>query len=393
MNNMKKNLSLLIPAVTIALVAFYACKKDKKEINLNLSEVTNIFAPADNKYIKLNPAANLTETFEWDQARAEDGALVLYEVAFDQENGDFSKPIYTIVSNARGVENKLTLTHGQLNQIAALGGSDFFQRKKFKWTVLASKGTNVKKASVARIIDLERPGGFAVIPGTVYITGSATENGTNLAQALKMQQVSAGVFEIFCKLKAGTYKFVDGITGTPREFYLRDNAGSLELAVNGTSTFTGPDKVMRIRINFNDINGSRAEIKRIQMWYCHAGAFKTDLNYTSNGEWRSSGYVADWIPVGWSPGGEDRYKYKMVYNDGTGDKDLWINSFFGDPNPQSVYPSTAEYRKVNLDKNDGSQYDWGWKMVMSAVPIGSTVDFWVTLRGSDPFYTQNYQKQ
>ncbi len=386
----KYALLVLVAFTTLVLVR---CNKSEKDINENLTEVQTLFAPADNVYIKLNPAANTSENFEWDQARAEDGALVLYEVAFDQENGDFSKPFYTVVSNNRGVENKLTLTHGQLNQVAALGGADFFQRKKFKWTVLASKGTNVKRAAQTRTIDLERPGGFAQLPGNVFIYGTATEVGNNLGQALKMRQLSSGVFEIFTKLKAGTYKFVDGTTGTPRQFYVFPNAGVQAIGVNGETTFTGADKIMRITLNFNDINATYAEVISIQMWYGQANAFKTTLNYTSNGEWRSSGYVADWIPQGWAPLGEERYKYKMVYNDGTGNKDLWINSFFGDPANQTSYPSTAEYRRVNLQQNDGSQYNWGWKMYMPAVPIGSVVDFWVTLRGSDPFYTQNYQKQ
>jgi starch-binding outer membrane protein SusE/F len=390
MKNNIVRLSILLVAVSIG---FVQCSKDEKEVNLNLTEVPGLFTPADNKAIKLKPAANLTEVFEWEQARAEDGSLVLYEVAFDQENGDFSRPFFTVVSDNRGVLNKLTITHGDLNQIARLGGADFFQKKKFKWTVLASKGTNVKKAAVSRIVELERPGGFAVLPGAMYITGTASEGGATLGSALKMLQVSPGVFEIFTKLKAGTYKFVDGNAGTPKEYYLFDDAGILTLGVNGQNTFTGLDKTVRIVLNFNNVNGSMVEVKSIRMWYCHGGAFKTNLNYTSNGVWRSSGYVADWIPVGWSPGGEQRYKYKMVYNDGTGDKDLWINSFYGDPENQNSYPSTPEYRKVNLDKNDGSQYDWGWKMFMDAAPIGSVVDFWVQLRGSDPFYTQNYLKQ
>ena len=375
------------------LLLFAGCAKDERDINLNLTGVPGLFTPADNKFIKLKPAANLTETFEWDQAKAEDGSLVLYEVAFDQENGDFSSPFYTVVSDNRGVNNKLTLSHGDLSRIASLGGSAFFQRKKFRWTVLSSKGTTVKKAAASRIIDLERPGGFAVLPGALYITGTATEGGPNLASASKMMQVSPGVFEIFTKLKAGTYQFVDALTGTPNRYYTFDDAGIKAIGVNGSTTFSGPDKIQRIILDFNNINAKSADVISIQMWYCMAGAFKTTLNYTTNGEWRSSGYIADWIPQGWAPLGEERYKYKMVYNDGTGNKDLWINSFFGDPPGQSVYPSTAEYRKVNLDKNDGSGFDWSWKMVMTAVPIGSQVDFFVTLRGSDPFYTQNYVKQ
>jgi hypothetical protein len=127
---------------------FLQCKKDKNSINMELSEVKNLFSPVDAKYIKLKPAAGQIEVFEWEQAKAADGSLVLYEVSFDQEGGDFSSPFYTIVSDNKGVMNKLSLSHGDLNKIAKLGGADFFQKKKFKWTVLASKGTNVKKAAV-----------------------------------------------------------------------------------------------------------------------------------------------------------------------------------------------------------------------------------------------------
>ena len=390
---MKNKIFYFLPLFISALLIFGGCKKEERDINLNVSQVPGLFAPADNQYIKLKPAANLTETFEWDQAKAEDGSLVLYEVAFDQENGDFSNPFYSVVSDNRGVNNKLTVSHGELSRIAGLGGASFFQRKKFRWTVLSSKGTTVKKAATSRIIDLERPGGFAVLPGAMYITGTATETGNLPANALKMKQVSPGVFEIFTKLKAGTYQFIDAASASANKYYIFDDAGIKALGANGITTFSGTDKVERITLNFNDINAKMDEVKSLQFWYSHGNTFKFTLPYTSNGEWRFNGFIADWISVGWSPGGEQRYKYKMVLNDGTADRDLWVNSFFGDPAGQDVYPSTPEYRKVNLDKNDGSQYDWGWKMVMSEVVIGTPCDFWVSLRGSDPFYTQNYKKQ
>lgn len=390
---MKNKILTALALFVIATITFVACKKDERSINLNVSAVPGLFTPDDNKYIKLIPAANLTETFEWDQAKAEDGSLVLYEVAFDQETGDFSAPFYTVVSDNRGVNNKLTLTHGDLNKIASLGGAAFFERKKFRWTVLSSKGTNVKKAAASRIIDLERPGGFATLPGSVYITGTATEGGATLANGLKMHQVSPGVFEIFTKLTAGTYQFVDGITGTPNKYYTFDDNGITAIGVSGQTTFAGADKIERIVLDFNNINSKMVEVISIQMWYTQANAFKTTLNYTSNGEWRSTGYVADWIPVSWSPLGEDRYKYKMVYNDGAANQDLWLNSQFDDPATQTDYPSTPDYRKVDLERNNTAGDRYGWKMVMTAVPIGSTVDFFVTLRGSDAFYTQNYQKQ
>ena len=89
-----KKLSLFSILIASISVLFMQCKKDERDINLNVTEVKNFFAPAEGKFVKLKPAANLVETFEWEQAKAEDGSLVLYEVAFDKENGDFSKPVF-----------------------------------------------------------------------------------------------------------------------------------------------------------------------------------------------------------------------------------------------------------------------------------------------------------
>jgi starch-binding outer membrane protein SusE/F len=378
--------------VCIAAVATLAhCDKDDRSINLNISEVSNFFAPADGKYVLLKPSQNQTEIFEWEQAKAEDGSLVLYEVAFDQENGDFSQPFYTLTSDNKGVLNKLTISHGDLNKIAELGGAEFFEKKKFKWTVLASKGTNVKKATLSRTIELERPGGFAVLPGSLYIGGTATENGDGLANALAMKQVSPGVFEIFTKLKAGTYKFYDGNTGTPRQFYVFDDNGVNAIGVNGETTFSGADKIMRIKLDFNNINASFAEVKSVQLWYSAGNTFWATLPYTGNGVWRVNNHVVSYTSMPW--GFEERHKYKMVLNDGTGDQDLWLNYATNDsPGQDGQHPHTLLYKTINMTTNNGSQWDWTWKFDRNYLTQGSTADFWVSLRGSDPAYTVNYQK-
>jgi starch-binding outer membrane protein SusE/F len=387
-----KNTTLTIATLFLLMLIPIACKKSERAINLNVSAVPGLFTPADNKYIKLKPAANLTEVFEWDQAKAEDGSLVLYEVAFDQVAGDFSNPFYTVVSDNRGVNNKLTITHGELSRIASLGGAAFFERKKFKWTVFSSKGTNVKKPEFSRVIDLERPGGFATLPGAMYITGTATEGGDVLANALKMKMVSPGVFEIFSKLKAGTYQFVDGISGTPNKYFVFDDGGVNAIGAGGTTTFTGADKIMRIILDFNNVNSSSMEVKSVQLWYSFGNTFWFTLPYTNNGVWRYNGHnvvlqLAPWNAL------EERYKYKMVVNDGSGDRDLWLNSSFGDPAPQDgVYPSTVAYRTVDVNRNEGSQYDWSWKFDRPYIQ-NQVVDFWLSLRGSEGVYTQNYQRQ
>ncbi len=382
-----------LPLLVLSLTALMAgCKKDDRDINLNLTEVKNLFTPANNIYIKLQPATNQSVSFEWEDAKAEDGSVVLYEVAFDQENGDFSKPFYSMVSDNKGLLNKLTLTHGDLNKIAKLGGADYFQRKKFRWTVMASKGTNVRKAALSAVIDLERPGGFDVLPGDVYITGSSSEGGATLANALKMKQLSPGVFEIYTLLKAGTYKFVDGVSGTPKEFYLFDNAGVLMIGTNGQTTFTGADKVMRIRLDFNNINGSLAEVKEVALWYCAGNTFWFTLPYTSNGVWRKNGATVTYTSMPW--GLDERYKYRMVINDGSGDKNIWLNYSTNDsPGQDGQYPHSVPYKTINFAANNGSQWDWSWKFDRNYLTQGAVADFWLSLRGSEAAYTQEYKKQ
>ena len=207
-----------------------------------------------------------------------------------------------------------------------------------------------------------------------------------------MKQTAPGQFEIFTKLKAGTYRFVDGTTGTPRAFYLYDNGGIPTIGVNSNTTFTGADKIMRIRLNFNDINGAYAEVKKMSFWYCNGNAFWFDLDYKTNGLWQKDNWVTTLQTVSW--GLEERYKYRMIVNDGSGDKDVWINSAFGDPGGQDgQYPSTVLYRTIFFDQPNGNnQWDFGWKLDKQYVTQGSTISYYVSLRGSDAVYTQGYQK-
>jgi hypothetical protein len=204
-----------------------------------------------------------------------------------------------------------------------------------------------------------------------------------------MKRLPDGVFEIYTKLGAGTYQFVDGLTGTARKFYLADDHGILP---DGSNTFSGASKIVRIRINFDQINSSMIEVKSIQLWYCDGNTFWFTLPYTSNGVWRYNGYKVVLDAVPW--GREERYKYKMVINDGTGDKDQWLNYSAGDsPGQDGQYPHALAYKTINFDANNSSQYDWSWKFDKTYLPDNTITDFWISLRATDPAYTENYQKE
>src|SRR4051794_33347258 len=93
--------------VLLALFVLGSCSKSNRDINMNISQVTAFYAPNDNVYVKLEPATAASVGFEWEQAKAGDGSLVMYEVAFAKENGDFNSPVYKIASDGNGVQNKL----------------------------------------------------------------------------------------------------------------------------------------------------------------------------------------------------------------------------------------------------------------------------------------------
>jgi starch-binding outer membrane protein SusE/F len=372
----------------ISFLTLIGCN-DEKELNLNLSEVKTLYAPEDNVSIALDPKLNPSVSFQWDQAYAEDGSLVLYEIAFDQADGNFSSPFYKTVSDGKGVKNELTLTHSQLNQIAKMGGADFLEKKKFKWTVLASKGSNVKMAVQTRIIELERPTGIDPLPVKVYITGSATETGTNLANGREMKSTGPSQFEIFTKLTAGTYKFTDGTEGDYRNFSVIEEGGVKSITLEGETTYSGDDKVYRIKLDFDARSVQIDEVKSVGFWYCVENKVMYDLEYTGGGIWKTSVASFQLSAAPWG-GFEERHKYKVVLNDGTEDRfEFWGYKNNDSPGQDGTYGSSAPgYFEAFMGPND-SQWDWSWKLDRNAIQ-GKDVDFLMKFPGGSEPYASEY---
>jgi starch-binding outer membrane protein SusE/F len=379
MNNLKTQLLLTIMLFAVALSG---CREEN-DLNLNLTEVNSLLSPADNVSVTLKPAQNPSIDFQWEQARAEDGSLVLYEVAFDQEGGDFSSPFYTTVSNGKGVENRLSLTHSELNKIASLGGADFFEKKKFIWTVMASKGSNIKKANQARTIELERPGGFDVLPTQLYITGSATENGTDASEALPMQQIDDGVFEVYTKLVPGNYQFIDAQADGANTFFINEQDGIKTVGGNGSTEYSGEEKTYRLRVDFNALSAQIDEVKSVGFWYCWENTIWFQLTYAGAGVWKADDVTVNLSAVPW--GFEERHKYQVVLNDGVSDREEWWGYVGNDsPGQDGTYGSTdpAYFYAYRIENND--QWNYAWKLDRPAVN-GKVVDFFMKFKGDEPY--------
>lgn len=349
------NILLAVPVITGLLLT--GCQKDN-ELNTNLKAVSKLSAPVDDKYIKLQPATSASVSFEWEQARAEDGSLVMYEVVFDKGDGNFSAPLATISSDGGGVQNKLTLSHKDLNSIAGKAGIAALATGKLKWAVNASKGYNIQRSEESRTIEVERPNGFAEIPVDVYLTGEATEAGADLSKAIKMKSTAAGVFEVYTSLKDGTYQFTDRNTGTPTTYSID---GAL-LKEGGQSTHTGT-KVYRLRLDFNNIVATVTEITKIGLWFAPDNKIMYDLTYAGNSTWQFENQVITFKQESW--GRDERYKFRLDVVNAAGTPG---NEWFGSSNADNNRPtasSPASYWELKfIASND--QWNYCYKFATAA---------------------------
>ena len=172
-----KAISITYAMLFSFILAFTACSSDGEVRDLGVTAVKTLYEPDNGKAVVLQPSASASLYFEWEPSLAEDGGVVLYEVVFDKTDGDFSDPVYISTADNNGGSNHATITHKQLNQIAALAGIESAGQGTLKWTVYASKGINPVRAEEERTLTLTRLAGFAEVPSQLYITGEATEVG------------------------------------------------------------------------------------------------------------------------------------------------------------------------------------------------------------------------
>lgn len=267
----------------LLLAAMVSCT-NKYDLNVDFTAPTTL---SGIESVELDLTSTDKIVFSWSGGGAADGTYVLYDVLFDQANGDFSNPFYTASADLGGAL-KLTLTHTQLNVIARNGGIKPLETGTFKWTVRASKGGDSKLVTPAKTIRLTRGAGISVIPEKLYLYGSATENGG--AGGQEFREESSGVFVIYTKLEQdGTLYFRDGKESESTNYFIDANDSKLKEAA-GVTNVTGNANPLRIVVDFNALTMTRSAVSIIKIIWAdtwldidpdHIG-----FVYDGNGEFR-----------------------------------------------------------------------------------------------------------
>ncbi len=348
-----KNFMSCALAVIFAFLLIIGCKKEKSLDHTQVTEVSTLFTPENNNFLKLQPLSG-TAVFEWAQAKAEDSGVVLYEVVFDEEDGDFSKPLYSVSSDGNGLYSKLTFAFKDLNRIAEMAGIQPSAAGKIKWTVWSSKGINVKKSAVVNMLEIERPEGFSSIPADLFLTGAATEGNADLSKAVHFKQIAPGSFELYTSLKAGTYSFAERNSGSPKMYSL---SGTNKLIEGGTTTVTGEARPYRMVVDFNAASVTLTQIVSVGLWFAPDNKILFELPYKTNGQWEVKGAPIVFKQESW--GRDERYKFRLTVKDAAGAQST---EDFGSSNRDNNRPDASTASSYwHLKSVPTSQWDYCYK--------------------------------
>ncbi len=340
--------------VMLAIIALSSCKKDVHTLDTSVVPVTTLNAPADQAKYSLQPKSDTAVVFKWAASSTKD--LVLYEVAFDKSSGDFSKPVYKVLADGSGVQTQATISQKTLNSVAAAAGIAASSTGTLKWTVIVSKVANNQVSSTSHTLELTRPAGFVNLPDSLYLTGTATEQGDNAGKAIKFKNTGGGTFELYTSLQAGTYTLIDKKTGTPTIYSIQSGSN---VQAGGSTTVSGSKAVYRISVDLSTASATLTQIVSVGYWSAPDGKIWFTLPYIGNSQWELDNTLIV-IPQE-SYGLDSRYKYQFTVKNAAGNQSLeWYGSKNSDnPDPSaSTDPSYWYMLPVN-----NSQFDYCFKLL------------------------------
>ncbi|PKB18837.1 SusE domain-containing protein [Flavobacterium sp. 5] len=329
---MKKKINRLLSLMAIILLM--SCSENY-ELQIGFDAPESLLIPTANQVVAIDLENGTPTKFEWTKSNSYYGGVVIYEVAFDKEDGDFTDPLFKIFSNGGGGDNWLSLTPKQLIVIAKLANIGIDSEGTIKWKVIASQGGERKETKEIRTLKLKRPAGIAEIPNELFIYGSGFE-AKNIDNAMQCKEIEDGVFEIFASLSNGDIKLCNS-ANADKVYYILDSNNKMIEAENETGiTINGTGKAYRIIVDFNLLTIKTTEIKSIKMmrtWEYELG----DLAYIGNHKFEVKNIALPFYHDWGYP--EERYRFWVNTNDG---KEIW-GSHLNDQMNASNIPGLAAF--------------------------------------------------
>lgn len=171
------------------------------------------------------------------------------------------------------------------------------------------------------------------IPTELFITGDATEAGSAIASAIQLKQKSPGVFEIYTKLKGGTYNFINKTVGKATSYQIQGTVIKIGGAVASPTT---SEQVYRIELDFNNSTAKLMKVMEIGFWFAPKNEIQAVLIYVGAGTFVAQYIAIEFKQEGW--GRDERYKFKMVL---LNSDNVEVIEDWGSKNRDNSRPTTA----------------------------------------------------
>ena len=292
---MKMKSLFLKACILMFAFVFTSCEKEdnlQPEGQWELSEAI-ILAPAADQAIVLDEdTPNETITFNWEAAESSAGYAVTYQVLIKPATAtDFSTPIFSSESNNNGTATALSISYEDMDEALAFAGFPANQEAQITFAIqamsLSKTSITTSELNVTRF-ETE------ALPQALYISGTATENNNDLAQAIALRRLTnsngaqSNSHEVYTSLVAGeTYKFYSERSLPALQFGGSD--GNIEAF--GEAIVAENSGVYRITVN---LDNNTYQLLQIDFWSMVGtpinGGWGGDepLDYQGNGVWKAS---------------------------------------------------------------------------------------------------------
>ena len=303
---MKRIISILCASLALA-----ACQKHY-ELNTDFSVPVQLDCPGA---VSLDVTSAQTIVLSWEGSKAADGGIVLYEVLFDKEGGDFSQPLEVRKSD-QGALPQLTLSHAELNAIARKAGVKPNETATIIWTVRSSRGGESRLYDGFKAIVVTRGDGLDAFPQALFLMGSAAQ-ASGEEEGREFRILDEGLYQIYTRLTDGKLYFKSDEATDSRYFFdssfiLSEGEGTADV------TASGMGEVCRITVDFNALSVKMETIAGLRVVPCATRwlsdgeypIYNTTISYVGKGVFKAANMVIAEFFRGWdwcAATGEERY--------------------------------------------------------------------------------------
>ena len=273
-----------------------------------------------------------------------------------------------------GGSNFATITHKAIESRYSIGRYRIVRTGYTQMDGVCLQRYQSVKAEQERTITLTRLAGFANIPDQLYITGAATEAGSDLSKAIRMKRVNEGEFEIYTRLTEGqSFQFTNASTGDPLRYSL-----SGEKIVEGGKTTVSKTGIYKYYLDFNIGAFTVKEITKVSIFLCWS-QLKIELPYKGFGVWELTNHTITGLTD--NNNNDDRYKFRMESSAGETEWRAPAND---------SKPSGNEAYYYMVERDNVQQWTDGqiWKSPSTTGWSDKTYDIMFSLNPQTP-YTHN----